>query len=173
MNTKGLLGYILAVIIALLWACGLQCNEQAKPETERIVQSRNQDLKQEKVLEAKTDTFIRDRWRTKTKYDTIIKEVVKQDSATINAYFDSFVQNKKNAVVLFYQYKSCSTELVLMDSVHYTDSVRISLLRASNLKADTLLVESDARAKKRFWAGFKIGFGTGYAAGIGTSAIVK
>lgn len=168
---KTALGYILALIIALLWACGLQCNEQAKPETERIVQSRNQDLKQEKVLEAKTDTFIRDRWRTKTQHDTFIKRVAEMDSATVKLYFDSLVTSRDSAVRLFYHNRSNEKQLALMDSVHYTDSLRISLLRASNLRADTLLAEAEKRAKKGWIKGFKAGFLTGAAIGT-TSTII-
>lgn len=171
MNTKGLLGYILAVIIALLWACGLQCNEQKQPETERIEQSRNQDLKQEKVLEVKTDTFIRDRWRTKTQHDTFIKRVSEMDSTTVKMYFDSLVTSRDSAVKLFYHNRSNEKQLALMDSVHSVDTARISLLRNANLKCDTLLAEANKTSKNRWFNGFKAGFLTGAAIGT-TSTII-
>lgn len=173
MNTKGLLGYILAVIIALLWACGLQCNEQKQPETERIEQSRKQDIKKSDSLGVIEKEVIRDRWRTKTKYDTIIKEVLMYDSSETNAAFDSLVGTKKNAVVIFYKWQSDSLQLSLMDSAHVLDSLRIGLLTEANKKCDTLLTEAEKRAKKRFWSGFRWGYGSGYITAEVKNVLIK
>lgn len=149
------------------------CNPEPNLEIEQTAEFRKQDIKKSDSLGVIEKEVIRDRWRTKMKYDTIIKEVLMCDSTETNAAFDSTVKTKNNAVVLFYKQQRDSIQLAKMDSVHVIDTVRISLLTDANAKADTLLAEANKRAKKRFWTGFKIGFGTGYAAGIGTAAAVK
>lgn len=149
------------------------CSPEPNPSIEKTAEARKHDIKKSDSLGVIVDSVIVDRWRTKTKYQTIVDSVYVMDSATVKLYYDSLVRSQLNALVLFYKHQSCSTELYLMDSAHVLDSLRIALLTSANMRCDTLLAEADKRAKKRFWAGFKIGFGTGYAAGIGTAAVVK
>lgn len=172
MNTKGLLGYFLCFIVCCMWAFIDKCASE-QPETERIAQSRKQDIKKSDSLGVIEKEVIRDRWRTKTKYDTIIKEVLMYDSVETNAAFDSLIGTKKNAVVIFYKWQSDSAQLSLMDSAHVLDSLRIGLLTEANKKCDTLLVQSEQRGNKKFWKGTRIGFVTGYFAAEVKNALIK
>lgn len=132
------------------------CNPEPNPSIEKTAEARKEDIKKSDSLGVIVDSVIVDRWRTKMKYDTIIKEVLMYDSTETNAAFDSTVKTKNNAVVLFYKQQRDSIQLAKMDSVHVIDTMIISLLRASNLKADTIILklQKDVRSernKKVFW----------------------
>lgn len=158
------------IVICFTWQ---HCDKLVPEPHPATTEARKQDIQKSDSLGAIVDSVIVERWHEAKAGKERIDSVYIMDSATVKLYYDSLVKSELNALVLFYKYQSCSTELYLMDSAHVLDSLRIALLTSSNLRADTLLAEAKKRAKKRFWAGFKIGFGTGYAAGIGTAAVVK
>lgn len=75
----------------------------------------------------------------------------------------------------------CEIKLVYCDSVVYRDSISISYKDSIILKFDSLIpkyqllakidsctIDSLIHSRKKFWKGFKVGFGTGYVLGLVT-----
>lgn len=171
-HTRLLIDGILILLAALILYWLLRPVTTPTQPIEQTKQSRAEDIKRAEKNEALSDTVYATRWKIKTKYDTLIKDVIKFDSTLVSAYYDSLVQNKKYAVVLFYKHQSCSTELVVMDSVHTLDSLVKVDLKLANIKADTIIASLEnandsltKQCRKSFWKGFKWGFGTGAVVG--------
>lgn len=173
MTVKDGIGIVLIVAVFLLAIEKCQNEPKQQPNTEALTETREKDLKASDSLKVVHDSIMIDRWRTKTTYDTIIKEVLMYDSSETDQAFDSLLGNKNNAVVVFYKWRRDSSQLNLMDSAHVLDSLRIGHLTNANLLADSLLIEADKRAKKKFWQGFKVGFGSGYITAEIKNALIK
>lgn len=75
----------------------------------------------------------------------------------------------------------CEIKLIYCDSVIYRDSIGISykdsiIVKYDSLfpkyqilaKIDSMTIDSLTRSRKKFWRGFKVGFGTGYVLGLVT-----
>jgi len=181
MTTKDIIGIVLIAAVIVLAIDKCNHTPVTPPDNTRLTQERNGLLDSAKAKEAVVQTVYTDRVKIKHHYDTIINQVETFDSAKVRIYYDSLVQSQLNAVTNYYKLKSCKAELSKMDSIYSLDSaIKIDLWKAIAI-SDTIhandslaLVAAKKDGKRRFWKGFKWGFGSGTGVGtIGTLLLIK
>jgi len=172
MNWKVFIPLIAICIIVSLAVDKCRNTPVTPPDNTRLTTERKEHLAKEKEGKVIHDTL----WMEKIKEQTKLKEVVKYvsvaDSAEIERLHDSLVKTKRNAVTFYYEKESYKKQSEISDSIHGVDSTRIFHLTEANLKAETIhandslaLIQAKKDGKKRFWNGFKWGFGSGYLVG--------
>jgi hypothetical protein len=168
---------IIILLIALIFSTFNGCetdNEYLK------IQSDNETLKAEKDNLLKSagekmvihDSIYLDRVKVKHHYINIIDSVRVIDSTGQVELNKLLYPTVDSANLTYFHYLSAREQLGLMDSLYVIDSLTILDLskviqKDSAIHANDSLMLSDARKQgtKKFWKGFKIGFGTGYAIG--------
>jgi len=155
------------LFLAVIWLAIDKRNKEPKKIINPTVERRESDRKEAKEREVVHDTLVKYRDRIKNHYDTIVQIVLAADTAQTNKSFDSLKMDKKDIVVMAYQYKSCTLQLSVDSSIIKNDSFTIGLLTRANLAADTLLTQAAKQAKKDKRKAFLKGFGWGTAFGFG------
>jgi hypothetical protein len=168
---------IIILLIALIFSTFNGCetdNEYLK------IQSDNETLKAEKDNLLKSagekmvihDSIYLDRVKVKHHYINIIDSVRVIDSIGQVELNKLLYPTVDSANLTYFHYLSAREQLGLMDSLYVIDSLTILDLskviqKDSAIHANDSLNLSDARKQgtKKFWKGFKIGFGSGYVAG--------
>lgn len=148
------------VVLIIVFLLGRQCSNntptQTKTDKDSLIQA-NADLQADiailKDLTRSNDSVrIEYKYRYRTLHDTIPCEIklVYCDSVI---YHDSIAINYRDSIIFKFDTLTANYQKVA--------------------KIDSLTIDSLIHSRKKFWKGFKLGLGIGFAAGVVGGAVVR
>ena len=154
--TTLLLSLFIGLIIGLVIASQLGCGNNPIPEPVKI------DLFKEKQAiqtnEAKVETLYVTKERTRTKYETIIRNVYQLDSAAQDSLFKLIYPSIDSANATYYHALHEREQRKLSDSIIIIQDSTISTFKVVTAKQDTAIQDLQNQNNKltkkvRFWQG--------------------